>query len=61
MLLTYVFAINMISDDICVWAVMQRRRRRDVVPSLVPADDEGSGDDTPLFNGSGKISLTPKR
>ncbi|XP_033952289.1 protein AMBP [Pseudochaenichthys georgianus] len=38
----------------------QRRRRRDVVPSLVPADVEGSGDDTPLFNGSESCKAAPE-
>ncbi|XP_033978835.1 protein AMBP isoform X1 [Trematomus bernacchii] len=36
-----------------------QRRRRDVVPSLVPADVEGSGDDTPLFNGSESCKAAP--
>lgn len=30
-----------------------QRVRRNVVPSLASADMEGSGDDTPLFNGTG--------
>ncbi|XP_067339515.1 protein AMBP-like [Channa argus] len=29
-----------------------QRVRRNVVPSLAPADEEGSGDETPLFSGS---------
>ncbi|KAF3848942.1 hypothetical protein F7725_015439 [Dissostichus mawsoni] len=36
-----------------------QRRKRDVVPSLVPADVEGSGDDTPLFNGSESCKAAP--
>lgn len=36
-------------------AVIQRVKRN-VVPTLVPADMEGSGSDAPLFNGSGKRS-----
>ncbi|KAI9524760.1 hypothetical protein NQZ68_014295 [Dissostichus eleginoides] len=36
-----------------------QRRKRDVVPSLVPADDEGSGYDTPLFNGSESCKAAP--
>ncbi|XP_028273062.1 protein AMBP [Parambassis ranga] len=36
-----------------------RRVRRNVVPSLASADMEGSGDDTPLFNGTEACKAAP--
>ncbi|XP_049460339.1 protein AMBP-like [Epinephelus fuscoguttatus] len=36
-----------------------QRRKRDVVPTLAPADVEGSGDDTPLFNGTEACNAAP--
>ncbi|KAK5851892.1 hypothetical protein PBY51_023409 [Eleginops maclovinus] len=36
-----------------------QRRRRDVVPSLVQAEEEGSGDVTPLFSGSESCKAAP--
>ncbi|XP_042365765.1 protein AMBP-like [Plectropomus leopardus] len=37
-----------------------QRLRRSVVPSLAPADVEGSGDDTPLFNGTEACKAAPE-
>ncbi|XP_026196251.1 protein AMBP-like [Anabas testudineus] len=36
-----------------------QRVRRNAVPSLAPADVEGSGDDTPLFNGTEACKAAP--
>ncbi|XP_076614580.1 protein AMBP-like [Chaetodon auriga] len=36
-----------------------QRRKRNVVPSLAAADVEGSGDDTPLFNGTESCEAAP--
>ncbi|XP_029299861.1 protein AMBP-like [Cottoperca gobio] len=36
-----------------------QRMKRNVVASLVPADDEGSGDDSPLFNGTEACKAAP--
>ncbi|KAM4719231.1 protein AMBP [Anableps anableps] len=36
-----------------------KRVRRNVVPSLAPDDREGSGDDTPLFNGTKACNAAP--
>uniref|UniRef100_A0A3Q0RB05 Protein AMBP n=1 Tax=Amphilophus citrinellus TaxID=61819 RepID=A0A3Q0RB05_AMPCI len=43
----------------CVPGEQVARVRRNVVPSLAPADVEGSGDDTPLFNGTEACKAAP--
>ncbi|XP_074474187.1 protein AMBP-like [Sebastes fasciatus] len=52
-----------IPGEVVVEATVQpepQRKKRDVVPSLAPVDAEGSGDDTPLFNGTESCHAAPE-